>query len=578
MVSATAPLTTGMRSAQVSALLSQKFPIAPGFVIAAEAFAEFVDHNQLDVLVHSLLSEGVHTSQKELGKTARAIQKAIRHGSFPDPLVQEILRSYIALGEPRVMIFPSFGSTDSDDTHHVGAHPGLFGYQGDANLFDGIRELWSEFFATRPLYYRIAHGRDHFTAPCSILIQKQPRFSVTGQLFTSDPTAQQKQAFLIKAVYGEQGLTGDLDDADYYWCKRGTGDVYKAVQDKQTAQFFFTHGDLVREKVPTSKSTRKKLSPLLLASLAKLAARLQQTQFFPQRAIFGIDGTTITLVHTEALSIDPASIRPSRQLGPVAIPTSHIEPKVKPPQVSAKTSPILGLSWNLSAAGHLPKTKIISGRALVSAESMLTGLFSSKVSVGGGVHYLHHALRFFSTQLQPAHGILFTFDSSRMVEDRYTAVIVESLKLLRTDEPSLAIGILVAAPTAQAYAAVIERLSSEGLPRSSRLSYFLHIQAPSIIWEITACVHKGLDGVVVQSDRIARLTHDQHVTPDQSPATIDMMKRIGETTAAEGIRYIMSSSLHPHRDMLTTLQGCGVHEFIFSDEDQVEATAILTDL
>ncbi len=556
-------IQAGTRGQKLSSMLSAKLPVPNGFIVSSHAFEQFCEYNNLDEKINEILSAPIPTDSKLLQKKSKEIQKHIRYGQFPEHIAHPILAQYIGMKEPRVMLSPSIFLEEKISSLFTSSDRTYFGYQGDANLFDGIRQLWSHFFDIKPLFYRLKHDKSHFDLPFAITIQKQPRFVVTGQLYTTDPTTPAKHTALIKAVWGEGALTDELDGSDYYWISIPSGEEQKKALDKQSHEFFWDNGNATKTLTPATRVQKRKLSQASLEQLAKLAKKVQQHFFFPQEVVFGFDGTEFFVLESKRLEIKPV-----KQVG---VPSVSPEKKLpKKSHVQLPESFPLGLDYTVSPSGHLPTSQKVSGHLVIQTNAILSHFEAQKTirSRNVCVHQIAQSFHFLSKHIDPAKGFLYAInlDQSQLAVDTEITAFIALKKL----HPTISLGVSIAGThLTHKIHTTMSLLMQAGVVRSSKTRLYPVLQLPSQIWEIESYLQKGIDGIILDIDRMSeRLSGDK---PQQScdlshPIVIELLTKVSQIARENGMPLFVTSTFAPDHDMLESIHKLLIYEWISTED------------
>lgn len=566
MTSATThpPVQAGKKGSSLSAMLAAKLPVLPGFIVAAQAFEEFISFNRLQEQVEQIIAQSNAQSPSELAKSAKAIHRLIAHGEFPPQLVSQILPMYIKIGQGRVFLSPSIHITDSVSPFVETEDHFFFGYEGEANIFEGIKEVWSHFFDPKPLFYRLKHQTNHFKLPFAVCIQRHPKFLSTGILYTSDPTATEKNTCLVKAVLGEQGLIEGVQGADYYWISKSSKEELKTVIDKQTDSISWEHGEPVFKKITASTQQRRKLPSAATVLLSKLASKIQQHFFFPQKVLFGWDGKAVWIVDVQVLeltvakpmhsSVHPSSVAVQPGLASASQP-QRIQEKLK--------TPTIGIVHPLTPDAHLPAMQP-TGHLYLQPDLFLEAMSAGKaISTRLVSHELQKILTFLCTKSHAPKGFFYEIDTHK--PELVTAQF-QALAVTKTQFSTLHFGLVFAhVEHCAAYAQTVKTVLETGLVRASMLTYYLLLSVPSQLYEIEPCVQKGLDGVVIDLDQIARHLHAKNeltAADFSSPAVIEYVRSAAAICHQEGILCYIKSIHSPTQDMLEVFNTSDLTEWI----------------
>ncbi len=543
----------GSKATLVAHLLKEKIPVESGFVIGAPAFDSFIEMNSIHEKLEEMLQSVDVSSLKEIQSVSRAIKRTILQGDFPEEIARQILQMYISIGQPRVMLSPSFfGQNTEENPVFTEINSFFFGYYGDANLFEGIKEVWSRFFDAKPLFYRLKHGRNHFSVPFSICVQKQPSYKTTAVIFTDDPTSQTKQTTLVKAVFGEGALMDELEGADYYWVKRGSGELYNSLFDTQQEKIESVNGRVHTVKLSSSQKEKRKLSAVQLEAAAKLANQIQQKFFFPQICRVGFDGN-----HWSVIDVTPFSPNyEQKKMAPA--PVAHSEAKAQRSGSAVAGKPRVGLIHSLSGATHLPQATAIEGHLSLDPSAFLH-VYSNNLTPQkkkAFTYELQHSLEFILTHTHAHQGFLYSFDTDYDNTDALTAQL-EALVKVHTTHPALPIGLTIQSKTTEEYQRTIALWMKSGLPRSSKISHIIRLSTPASMYHIAAFTQVGVDSILIDLDALSHAVHGGigHQSGAQdSEALLDMVHKAVQTASKLGIGIILQSQSVPSHAMLNAIQ------------------------
>lgn len=167
----------GGKGANLGEMVQAGFPIPPGFIVSAEAYRYFIETNDLQKQIKSLLKVLNRENSRELQAVSGKIKRLILHGKIPDELASEIIKKYHALGsifrEPLVVVRSS--ATAEGTSLNV---------KGDANVVEAVKRCWASLFTPRAIFYREEKG--------AVIVQEMIQSEVSGVAFTSDPLEQDK--------------------------------------------------------------------------------------------------------------------------------------------------------------------------------------------------------------------------------------------------------------------------------------------------------------------------------------------------------------------------------------------------
>src|SRR3989344_4137430 len=84
----------GGKGASLAEMYNHKFPIPPGFMITAQAYSYFIEHNNLSGRLHAILDRLNVDNTKELNEASVEVRRIIENSVFPKDMEEEILEAY----------------------------------------------------------------------------------------------------------------------------------------------------------------------------------------------------------------------------------------------------------------------------------------------------------------------------------------------------------------------------------------------------------------------------------------------------------------------------------------------------
>jgi pyruvate,water dikinase len=257
----------------VKNLKSRGIRVPNGFAISSEAYWSFVDHNNLRKVVHDQLHDLDHDNFQELKVRARRIREAYLGAKFPDPLREEIVRSYRKLVELRggrgdVAVRSSATAEDLPNASFAGQQETYLNVTGDDQLVFSIQRCFSSLFTDRAIGYRKHAGYDHFKVALSVGIQEMVRSDsgVSGVMFTLDTESGFRDAVIMNASYGlgENVVQGNVNPDEFIVFKptliQGKRPILKKKLGSKETSMIYASGGRGVQNIPTPLGDRAKFS------------------------------------------------------------------------------------------------------------------------------------------------------------------------------------------------------------------------------------------------------------------------------------------------------------------------------
>lgn len=298
----------GGKGANLGEMTKAGFPVPPGFIVTARAYAHFLDVNRLKAKMEMVLHGLDVSDSAALERASKKARDLILTAPFPRDIANEVIHTYFTLDQgfvthASVAVRSSATAEDLPAASFAGQQETYLNVYGEANLIESVKAAWSSLFTARAIFYRATHGFDHFKVAIAVVVQRMVASEASGIMFTIDPVSNDKSTIVIEAIYGlgELIVQGAVTP-DHYEVEKGTLALKQKsvhVQDKQMVRK--KHGVAV---VPVAKrdGARQKITDAQIRELAALGKALEAHYFFPQDAEWAIEKGKIYLVQTRPVT------------------------------------------------------------------------------------------------------------------------------------------------------------------------------------------------------------------------------------------------------------------------------------
>lgn len=240
----------GGKNASLGEMISQLQPLGvqvpDGFAVVANAYRYFLQYNQLESKLTSVLESldsKTLSNLKQVGETCRAL---IRGGNLPDDWQQSILKFYEDLSAGTntpvaVVVRSSATSEDSPEASFAGQHDSFLNVKGNSELLEACHRCYISLFNDRAIKYRVDRGFDHMQVFLSIGIQKMVRSDrgAAGVAFTIDPETGHENIIYATGSWGlgENVVQGAVTPDEFYFFKPAiTRQLHSLVKAKLGAK------------------------------------------------------------------------------------------------------------------------------------------------------------------------------------------------------------------------------------------------------------------------------------------------------------------------------------------------------
>src|SRR5262245_61168600 len=185
----------GGKGANLGELTRAGLPVPPGFVVATDAYREFVDSAGIGPQILTLATnpgEG----------TAPDILALFAAHDVPPALAAEIVQEWRRLGEGPVAVRSSATSEDLEEASFAGQQDTYLNVRGSDALLAAVRDCWASLWTARALDYRSRRGIDPADVALAVVVQRMVDADAAGVMFTADPTTGRRDHTVISAAWG----------------------------------------------------------------------------------------------------------------------------------------------------------------------------------------------------------------------------------------------------------------------------------------------------------------------------------------------------------------------------------------
>jgi len=300
----------GGKGANLGELTQAEIPVPPGFVVLADAYFAFLDHNSLRHQIHQILSPCDVSDPHQLNSASQKIQKLLEHAEIPAEIRREIFTSYKELenlthktNNLAVAVRSSATAEDLPEASFAGQQESYLNVIGDANVLLKVRECWMSLFGARSIFYRATQHFDHFKVGIAVPVQAMVQSEVSGVMFTVDPVSQDKNKLVIEGAYGlGDYVVQGVVTPDHYEINKVTFKILvKQISVQEVMEIRQKQG--VKEvKVEKHLQHKQKLNDDFIDKLAHIGKKIQAHYYFPQDIEWAMEGGELYITQSRPIT------------------------------------------------------------------------------------------------------------------------------------------------------------------------------------------------------------------------------------------------------------------------------------
>lgn len=218
----------GGKNASLGEMISQLEPLGVvvpgGFATTAEAFREFLRHNQLTERINAELAALDVEDVSALTKTGSKLRDWVMSAQLQPELVAEISDQYqrISAGSPDTSwaVRSSATAEDLPEASFAGQQETYLNVRGVDGVLQAVLAVYASLYNDRAIAYRVHHNFEHSEVAISAGVQRMIRSDIgaSGVMFTVDTESGFKDAVFITSAYGlgEAVVQGAVNPDEFY--------------------------------------------------------------------------------------------------------------------------------------------------------------------------------------------------------------------------------------------------------------------------------------------------------------------------------------------------------------------------
>ena len=209
----------------ISQLTQKEIRVPTGFATTAQAFQEFLKHNNLGIQIESELEHLDTNDVQQLAASGKKIRNWIMQTPFPTELDHAIEEEYETLiqrssNEMTFAVRSSATAEDLPDASFAGQQESFLNIHGIDNIKKAIKEVFASLYNDRAISYRVHKGFIHADVSISAGVQQMVRSDIgcAGVMFSIDTESGFKDVVFITSSYGlgETVVQGAVNPDELY--------------------------------------------------------------------------------------------------------------------------------------------------------------------------------------------------------------------------------------------------------------------------------------------------------------------------------------------------------------------------
>jgi phosphoenolpyruvate synthase/pyruvate phosphate dikinase len=281
-------LLVGKKAFELNNLYSKDYPVAPGFVVTADAYKEFLFfiEGKISVLLDNIESN----NQKKLQESANQIQRLILAAEMPEKLEKELEEAYDSMDVPitigkqtnaylflntrqkaKVLVRSSPVALNPESV--AGEFASYLNVEGIEQLKRAVKACWASVFTSKSIGYRAKNNYNHKEVYNAVIVQKMVQSEKSGVVHTVNPA--NANEMLILAIRGYIMGLNEFEPSRYVLDKNSNKVRQKKEVGQRYGYFGAEKGRSVKKELPYSITNQPVLDDMDIIRLSNIAKDLE---------------------------------------------------------------------------------------------------------------------------------------------------------------------------------------------------------------------------------------------------------------------------------------------------------------
>jgi pyruvate,water dikinase len=221
----------------IGSLAASGVKVPGGFATTADAFREFLRHNELEKRIADALKNLNVEDVTALAACGGRIRAWVNDGQLPEGLEMAVREAHGQLTVDQagaaVAVRSSATAEDLPEASFAGQQETFLNVIGVEEVLAAIKSVFASLYNDRAIAYRVHQDFDHGEVALSAGVQRMVRSdtAASGVMFTMDTESGFDQVVFITSAYGlgETVVQGQVNPDEFYVYKRGLRDGRPAI-------------------------------------------------------------------------------------------------------------------------------------------------------------------------------------------------------------------------------------------------------------------------------------------------------------------------------------------------------------
>jgi len=284
----------GGKGANLGELTRAGFPVPPGFVVGAPAYAAFCDEHGLRARLSELLADvdvDDTAALEAAAEQARAMVESEPVPTWLEAAIRDAWKALAAGDDIAVAVRSSATSEDTASASFAGMNETFLNVRGADGVLAAVRRCWGSLFGARTVFYRAKRGFGQADMDIAVVVQQQIPATRAGVMFTIDPATGNPDHLVIEGAFGlgESVVSGSVSPDRYVVDKPLLAVTAREVRRKELSIDATADGGTARRTLGDDEAMRPVLDDEEVRAVAELGRRVERHYRSPQDTEWAYD-------------------------------------------------------------------------------------------------------------------------------------------------------------------------------------------------------------------------------------------------------------------------------------------------
>jgi len=292
----------GGKGASLGEMTKAGFPVAPGFVVTARAFEDYLKEADINVEINSQLKKINVKDVASVDEASDIIRELIMNGKMPDDLKKEIVRNFKVLKATYVAVRSSATAEDSKIDSWAGELESYLNTT-EKTLLNNVKKCWASLYTPRALFYRIERKMQKKNVFVAVVVQKMIQSEVSGICFTVHPITKDRNQMIIEAGYGlGEAIVGGMITPDSYVVEKKSLTILDINVSEQEKMIVRKGNGNKTIAVPSDKRNQQKMKNEKIKELAGIVKNIEKHYKLPQDIEWALEKEKLYVVQSRPIT------------------------------------------------------------------------------------------------------------------------------------------------------------------------------------------------------------------------------------------------------------------------------------